>query len=200
MKKLISVTLVLLMLICGSMFSASAEAPFWPSDKLYGDANNNRSIDIFDVTFIQKFLAELQTFNRGNIELSDVDDDGEVTVIDATMIQQKLAGIIDEFPAGDVIDDYFFRITYIDVECENDYPVQGETINFVVETDEKGWTPLTYYYYIDDELVCVSDSNVFSYTCNEVGFFTIDVYVYNTLDFSQSKRFDVVVKEAKYTK
>lgn len=196
MKKLISVTLVLLMLICGSMFSASSEATFWPSDLLYGDANDNFSVNIFDVTFIQMFLADMQTFNRGNVELSDVDNDGEVTIFDATMIQQKLAGIIDEFPAGDVIDDYFFRITDVDIECENDYPVQGETINFVVETDEKGWTPLTYYYYINDELVYLSDSNVFTYTCNEVGFFTIDVYVYNTLDFSQSQRFDVVVKEA----
>ena len=195
MKKLISVTLVLLMLICGSMFSAFAEAPFWPSDLLYGDANDNFSVNIFDVTFIQMFLADMQTFNRGNFELSDVDDDGEVTIFDATMIQQKLAGVIDEFPAGDVIDDYFFRITDVDIECEDIDPIQGETINFVVETDEKGWTPLTYYYYINDELVCASDSNVFSYTCDEIGGFILDVYVYNTLDFYQSKRIKFVVKE-----
>ena len=188
--------MALLMIICVSIVNAFAEAPFWPSDMNYGDVNDNGSINIIDVTIVQLFLADVITMDRGQIEVSDVDDDGEVTILDATMIQQKLAGIIDEFLAGDVIDDYFFRITRLYIECENDYPVQGETINFVVETDEKGWTPLTYYYYIDDELVCSSDSNVFTYTCNEVGFFTIDVYVYNTLDFSQSKRFDVVVKEA----
>ena len=78
MKRIISVAMALLMIICVSVVNAFAEAPFWPSDLRYGDANDDFSVDIFDVTFIQKFLAELQTFNRGNIELSDVDDDGEV--------------------------------------------------------------------------------------------------------------------------
>lgn len=59
-----------------------------------GDTNNNGSIDINDVTIIQKYCTYMTTLSEENLEIADVNNDGLVNVADATRIQRYLAKFI----------------------------------------------------------------------------------------------------------
>lgn len=63
-----------------------------------GDANLDGTFNILDATTIQKYKvgkAEIYTFRGKNY--ADVDGSGEVTIRDATLIQMKIAHMIDSF-------------------------------------------------------------------------------------------------------
>ena len=62
-------------------------------DLLYGDSNCDWRLDIFDATYIQRYLARLVEAKYIDLELSDTDGDGVVTVMDATGVQLKLVGL-----------------------------------------------------------------------------------------------------------
>jgi hypothetical protein len=64
---------------------------------IVGDANNDGSVTIEDVTSIQKYLAVLLTERQINLTLADANRDGSVNVEDATTIQKYLAQLITQF-------------------------------------------------------------------------------------------------------
>lgn len=72
-----------------------------PAEIVYGDADDDGDISVLDVTYIQRFEANIALPSPLNELNSDVDGDEDVTIIDATLIQRFLAGIIKIFPAGE---------------------------------------------------------------------------------------------------
>lgn len=62
---------------------------------LIGDANLDGAITISDVTAIQCYCAELETFSDTALIAADVDGDGNVNVKDATCVQMYLAEYAD---------------------------------------------------------------------------------------------------------
>ena len=56
-----------------------------------GDTNLDGSIDINDVTAIQRHLAGIESFNEDRLIVADTNGDGEVTVADATRLQKYIA-------------------------------------------------------------------------------------------------------------
>ena len=66
-------------------------------DPILGDANFDGSVDVRDVTAIQKYKAGLTKLTRTGIRAADVTGDEEVSVRDATQIQRYLANIITGF-------------------------------------------------------------------------------------------------------
>lgn len=73
-----------------------------PSGALvFGDANNNETVEITDATTVQRHVAQLDTLSDKALRNADVDADDEITVMDATYIQRYIAQIIDKFPAED---------------------------------------------------------------------------------------------------
>ncbi len=58
---------------------------------LVGDANLAGRVDISDVTAIQRWLVELETFSDEQIALADANGDGEINISDATYLQMVLA-------------------------------------------------------------------------------------------------------------
>lgn len=56
-----------------------------------GDMNADGSVSIGDVTAVQRWLVELETFSDEQIALADVNGDGEINVSDATHLQMYLA-------------------------------------------------------------------------------------------------------------
>ena len=56
-----------------------------------GDTNLDGIISISDVTAIQRYLVELETFTDEQIALADTNGDGEINIIDATHLQKYLA-------------------------------------------------------------------------------------------------------------
>ena len=56
-----------------------------------GDTNLDGIVSIGDVTAIQRYLAELETFTDEQIALADTNGDGEINISDATHLQMYLA-------------------------------------------------------------------------------------------------------------
>lgn len=75
---------------------------------MIGDANRNGTINISDVTAIQRYLAEIEISDTFSVDASDVDKNGIVNIDDATLIQYYLA----EFqPDGCNFGETFFGTT-----------------------------------------------------------------------------------------
>ena len=69
------------------------------SERMWGDVNGDRTIDISDATEIQMYLAELNDPGLEGILAGDVTADGTTDISDVTEIQLYLAELITEFPA-----------------------------------------------------------------------------------------------------
>lgn len=61
---------------------------------LYGDANGDRSVDIVDATYIQRYLVSMVSKYDIESTAADYDKDGEISVLDVTRIQRALVGMI----------------------------------------------------------------------------------------------------------
>ena len=61
------------------------------SSVLIGDVNNDGNINIFDVTAIQRHLAEMELLSGGGLKAADCTGDGKVSIDDATRLQMYLA-------------------------------------------------------------------------------------------------------------
>lgn len=61
-----------------------------------GDADRDNDVTIFDVTCIQRWLADMITASEIDLTAADCDDDPGVTIFDATHIQRFLADMIAE--------------------------------------------------------------------------------------------------------
>lgn len=61
-----------------------------------GDANGDGIVSILDVTTIQQQLADLETMDKYEVEVADIDGDGELTITDASKIQVFIAKLVDE--------------------------------------------------------------------------------------------------------
>ena len=73
-----------------------------------GDADQNSSISIDDVTEVQKVLAEYIENDGSMTPFCDINGDGVVNIYDATAIQRHVAEFDDEYPVGSVIAKHFF--------------------------------------------------------------------------------------------
>ncbi|MGN1138513.1 MAG: starch-binding protein, partial [Ruminococcus sp.] len=67
---------------------------------IYGDANVDKTVDINDVTAIQKQIADIATLSETGMLLADVDTNSAVNIKDATYIQKKLVGMSDIAKVG----------------------------------------------------------------------------------------------------
>lgn len=67
------------------------------SDYVYGDADLNGSVEIDDVTYIQRYLASYCDFSSIEYVAADTNHDGYISIDDATAIQRYLAGFESDF-------------------------------------------------------------------------------------------------------
>ena len=190
MCKKLSIILVLVALLSCCVFSVSAI----PAPVFYGDANMDYVCDILDATCVQRAVAQFVTLDDMQKELSDVDDDSEVTVFDATYIQRKAAGMINEFPAGYTEYVYMF-IDNLSADFDSGMAMVNEPVTFTV--DPAGvCPPYKYDYYVDGVAVLEdADSNSFSYTFVEVGEYTVKAVVTNRFGVSANKSIKIEVVE-----
>ena len=86
-------TLLIATLLLTCVVTATAE----PAAYMIGDADGDGEVTIFDVTFIQRFLAHMPGVVI-NEAAADVDGDGEVSIIDVTLIQRHLASMPVKYP------------------------------------------------------------------------------------------------------
>ena len=84
------------------VLSGEASASFAvvePAEKLLGDVDYDGEVTIFDATWIQRELADLEIPCVIDPKLADADGDGDMTILDATFIQRWLA----DLPSNDAI-------------------------------------------------------------------------------------------------
>lgn len=70
---------------------------------LLGDANGDGSVNVNDVTEIQRHAAELELLEGINFHAADINGDGNVSVDDATELQRFLAEYVVDYPIGEVM-------------------------------------------------------------------------------------------------
>ncbi len=118
-------------------------------DKIYGDADFNGVANIFDVTHIQRYIAQYFSDDEINTTLADCDINGIVNIVDATQIQRFLAGYEDCEMAGKIIE--YIPPTQEETEAPTQEPTQGITYSKVTFTDSFFWGGTIYCYYWSDD-------------------------------------------------
>ncbi|MBQ8860821.1 MAG: starch-binding protein [Ruminococcus sp.] len=114
-------------------------------DKIYGDADIDGVANIFDVTHIQRYIAQYLTDDEINKNLADCDLDGIVNIFDATHIQRFLAGYTDCEMAGKVIE--YIPPTQEPTQAPTEQPTQPVKNNTVTFTNSFNWSGTIYCYY-----------------------------------------------------
>ena len=65
---------------------------------IIGDVDLDESVSVCDVTLIQRYLVQLETFNEEQMIAADVDLDGDITIVDVNYIQRYLVGLEPQLP------------------------------------------------------------------------------------------------------
>lgn len=94
-KILISGFLAAMVLVSAAAFSASADIIY-----IRGDANSDGRVNINDVTYVQRVIAQSESDLQGVVERNcDVDGNG-LSIVDATHIQRYIAMLANPYQIG----------------------------------------------------------------------------------------------------
>ena len=89
---------------CGYEYAIEQNIPYILLDNtILGDADGDGSVNVSDVTKIQRYLAELETLEGIYLHAADANQDGTVDIADATIIQMYLAEYEMDYPIGEVM-------------------------------------------------------------------------------------------------
>ena len=89
-----------LVIICAAVLMLAGTLTAFAENKL-GDADSDGYVTINDVTFIQKYIAELPVGDGFSKTAADIDGNGAINISDATLIQKWLAEIETPYPIGE---------------------------------------------------------------------------------------------------
>ncbi len=104
MKKLnVLLSLLLVIILCASVFSVAAAEESEPTPLYYGDADLSGTVNVKDATYIQKYVASLVELSDAELLCADSDLSTIVNVKDATLIQKFVAGMEVSTPVGEEI-------------------------------------------------------------------------------------------------
>ena len=88
----------------GYEYAQSHNIPYVLLDEVkLGDANGDGSVNINDVTTIQRYLAELESLEGIYLHAADANQDGTLDISDATTLQMYLAKYDIPYPIGEVM-------------------------------------------------------------------------------------------------
>lgn len=169
--------IIILIILSVSMLSVSAAIASIPS----GDIDFDYVITIKDATLIQKYLSELESFDKLQAFSAEVDADGRVTIKDATMIQKKCAGLIDAFNVSEYVPNSI-QIHGFNANFDSGKAMVGVPVTFIINASGEP-KPLTYKYFINGEEVAeISEESTFTYTFEKAEKYEIMVVAKNCLD------------------
>ncbi len=151
----VSLTLAVLMLF-SALITVTAQ-----SKLLYlGDVNLNAAVNVKDATLIQKHAASIEQLEDDALVCADVNADDSVNIKDATAVQKYVAGENDPYDIGSVINK-----TPPATEPTTTEPTTASVPSTtVVPTDPQ-----------EDKM----DTNITIYFSNNVGWKTVNAYLYN---------------------
>lgn len=118
---------------------------------IIGDADLNNSIDIKDVTLIQKHLADIIKLDSTQSVIADVNSDDVISIKDATAIQSYIAGLSDnDSNCGEPMD----SVTPTEPETTVPETTSPETTtpelkNYIYYQNTNGWSKVMTYFWSD---------------------------------------------------
>ena len=59
-----------------------------------GDADGDSNVNMSDVVYMQRVIAQITTISSTNLKAADIDSDGDVTMKDVVLLQKHIAGLI----------------------------------------------------------------------------------------------------------
>lgn len=190
MKKLLAISIIVIMLLSCTLLTVSAALP----PLVFGDVIGYDGVDITDATAVQRHVANIDTLHDTELYAADVNADQKVSIIDATYIQQKVAGLIDVFPAG--------RECYIDLYADAlvaDYNSTTATVGQEVTfraIASGGPGPLMYEFYVDEDLKQEkSEQNVYKHTFAQTGTYKISFIVTSKAGLTRSESIYLTVND-----
>ncbi len=129
MKRLIIAGIILAIALSVTTTAAASDASSFTTTKsqeiVWGDADGDGVVTILDVTHIQRHLIQSDpNVEEANMKAAIVSGEDELSVVDATLIQRYLAGMIERFP----------------VEEQAAEPTEGENTEMKMLIDQ---TPVT---------------------------------------------------------
>ena len=75
-----------------------------PEKVILGDADGNGEIESVDVTFIQRYIAQIPTpYTKAELMRGDVDGSGDLELTDVTAIQYYLCHLKTPYPIGEIV-------------------------------------------------------------------------------------------------
>ena len=179
-KRLFSALLITALMISLLTFSAGAALP----PALVGDVNYDDSVDILDVTLIQRYLIGNTVFYDNQKPVADFDRDGEISVIDATWIQRKEVGMTIPEGCGGWLDQGIM-VTSFYADHASGKAAAGVPVTFTARANY-GEEGCTYAFYIDGKMIQErSKNNTFTYTFPESGDYNVEVKAFNKDGFSE---------------
>ena len=102
MKSLKILTVICAAAISFAAVSIGAGAVNTETNNLRGDANGDGYVTIYDVTALQRHLANLELLSENNLTAADIDGNG-LDITDATNIQHYLAEYENVYNVGEWI-------------------------------------------------------------------------------------------------
>ena len=102
MKSLKILTVICAAAISFAAVSIGAGAVNTETNYLRGDANGDGFVTIYDVTALQRHLANLELLSENNLTATDIDGNG-LDITDATNIQRYLAEYENVYNVGEWI-------------------------------------------------------------------------------------------------
>lgn len=177
------ITLILFLLVVLISFG-TVNVIAVPSPYYLGDANLNGSRNIQDATAIQKYIAKIADFSLLQMYVSDADENGEITIKDATLIQKAIAKI--KRLDGTIYPYVTFSGLYADFNSGKamvNVPVKFTAEAFCVEKAE----PLTYEFYVNDELISKGDKESFTYEFKSAGEYNVSIKCTNAFGYSEQR-------------
>lgn len=199
MKKILSLLMILVVLVSGSVILTSA---MYAPNHVYGDVNCDRDIDVTDATQIQMCLAGVKDFSKLSYELADFDGDGKVNVTDATQIQMYEAKIIKYIMRYPYAIYTLVEIENVSCDFESGKAIAGVPVTFSARASvpygEDMVYPITYEYIIKDgeQVIAMSEKSTdadFSYTFEKGGIYTVQLLAYNSFGEYSSYELEYIV-------
>lgn len=171
MKKLFCTILATVMLLSCGVITTSASTP--PAGKI-GDADLNKTVNIFDASLIQRFLVGLEQYNDTQFVLGDVDQDRKLTIFDVSAIQRYVA----QCPTNPHIGLWYNYDMYEDdfyADYVSGMAMAGVPVTFTANV--RAGSPMQRYeLYVNNELVTSSETdNSLTHVFEEPGTYSVDM-------------------------
>lgn len=170
-RQITAVMLIAAMLT--AMFTVGAAAADGTAP-LLGDVDGDGTVTIADVTYIQRYLADLPISFAFDEKLADTDGDGMVTVLDATDLQRWLAGLPSNPNIGEPVEEEVYDTQIIEdnknIELKISEKVDSRLCDISIKNIDDilmGMKPNAAYYFV------VADKTVADLVANRTRLYAV---------------------------